>query len=93
MLCCNCFDKVSIQSWPFKFLLTYTSNVVMTQYPFLTICHVLGIVMSLVLLVSSGGYEDDESRDTRSRRRMTDDDDTVLDNASVTSQDAGMCCE
>ncbi|BFZ06704.1 hypothetical protein BsWGS_09743 [Bradybaena similaris] len=36
----------------------------------------------------AGGYEDDESRDTRSRRRMTDDDDTVLDNASVTSQDA-----
>ncbi|CAG5133865.1 unnamed protein product, partial [Candidula unifasciata] len=36
----------------------------------------------------AGGYDDDESRDTRSRRRMTDDDDTVLDNASVTSQDA-----
>ncbi|CAL1538808.1 unnamed protein product [Lymnaea stagnalis] len=33
------------------------------------------------------GYDDDESRDPRSRRRMTDDDDTVLDNASVTSQD------
>ncbi|GFN74145.1 hypothetical protein PoB_000065100 [Plakobranchus ocellatus] len=34
-----------------------------------------------------GNYEDDDSRDPRSRRRMTDDDDTVLDNASVTSQD------
>ncbi|KAK3776884.1 hypothetical protein RRG08_024656 [Elysia crispata] len=34
-----------------------------------------------------GNYDDDESRDSRSRRRMTDDDDTVLDNASVTSQD------
>ncbi|XP_062570562.1 RNA-binding protein FXR1-like isoform X1 [Saccostrea cucullata] len=32
-------------------------------------------------------YDTDESRDLRSRRRMTDDDDTVLDNASVTSQD------
>ena len=32
-------------------------------------------------------YDDEESRDTRSRRRMTDDDDTVLDNASVNSQD------
>lgn len=32
-------------------------------------------------------YDTDESRDFRSRRRMTDDDDTVLDNASVTSQD------
>ncbi|KAK6195216.1 hypothetical protein SNE40_000688 [Patella caerulea] len=31
--------------------------------------------------------DDDESRDARSRRRMTDDDDTVLDNASVNSQD------
>lgn len=30
---------------------------------------------------------DDDSRDYRYRRRMTDDDDTVLDNASVTSQD------
>lgn len=36
----------------------------------------------------SGRY-DDESQDLRSRRRMTDDDDTVLDNASVTSQDGG----
>ena len=36
-----------------------------------------------------GGYEDD-GRDPRSRRRLTDDDDTVLDNASVTSQDQGM---
>ncbi|RUS82513.1 hypothetical protein EGW08_009727 [Elysia chlorotica] len=34
-----------------------------------------------------GNFDDDESRDSRSRRRMTDDDDTVLDNASVTSQD------
>ncbi|BFZ00616.1 hypothetical protein BsWGS_03656 [Bradybaena similaris] len=33
------------------------------------------------------GRYDDESQDVRSRRRMTDDDDTVLDNASVTSQD------
>ncbi|XP_048746394.1 RNA-binding protein FXR1-like isoform X2 [Ostrea edulis] len=32
-------------------------------------------------------YDTDESRDFRTRRRMTDDDDTVLDNASVTSQD------
>ncbi|KAK7482885.1 hypothetical protein BaRGS_00025918, partial [Batillaria attramentaria] len=32
-------------------------------------------------------YDDEESRDTRSRRRMTDDDDTVLDNASVNSQE------
>lgn len=35
----------------------------------------------------SVAYDTDESRDFRSRRRMTDDDDTVLDNASVTSQD------
>ncbi|KAI8743687.1 fragile X mental retardation syndrome-related protein 1-like isoform X2 [Biomphalaria glabrata] len=34
-----------------------------------------------------GAYDDDDSRDPRSRRRMTDDDDTVLDNASLTSQD------
>ncbi|CAG5128789.1 unnamed protein product [Candidula unifasciata] len=33
------------------------------------------------------GRYDDESQDLRSRRRVTDDDDTVLDNASVTSQD------
>ena len=37
--------------------------------------------------VFSVAYDTDESRDLRSRRRMTDDDDTVLDNASVTSQD------
>ena len=40
------------------------------------------------LFAGMGGYEDD-SRDPRSRRRLTDDDDTVLDNASVTSQDQG----
>ena len=36
----------------------------------------------------SGAYDTDENRDY-SRRRRTDDDDTVLDNASVTSQDQG----
>lgn len=40
-------------------------------------------------LVCFPGRYDDESQDLRSRRRMTDDDDTVLDNASVTSQDGG----
>ena len=39
------------------------------------------------MCVFSVAYDTDESRDLRSRRRMTDDDDTVLDNASVTSQD------
>ena len=42
------------------------------------------MVFDVVIVVN---YDDDESRDTRSRRRMTDDDDTVLDNASVNSQD------
>ncbi|XP_033760408.1 fragile X mental retardation syndrome-related protein 1-like isoform X2 [Pecten maximus] len=32
-------------------------------------------------------YDSEDPRDQRSRRRMTDDDDTVLDNASVNSQD------
>ncbi|XP_021361865.1 fragile X mental retardation syndrome-related protein 1-like isoform X3 [Mizuhopecten yessoensis] len=35
-------------------------------------------------------YDSEDPRDQRSRRRMTDDDDTVLDNASVNSQDQGI---
>ncbi|XP_029648133.1 fragile X mental retardation syndrome-related protein 1 isoform X2 [Octopus sinensis] len=34
-----------------------------------------------------GAYDDDDIQDQRSRRRTTDDEDTVLDNASVNSQD------
>ncbi|XP_048247310.1 fragile X mental retardation syndrome-related protein 1-like isoform X1 [Haliotis rufescens] len=41
----------------------------------------------LRLKVTRTFNDDDDSRDSRSRRRMTDDDDTVLDNASVNSQD------
>lgn len=51
-----------------------------------------------MLTFITGSYDTDENRDyTRrrridddnTRRRRTDDDDTVLDNASVTSQDQG----
>jgi len=43
------------------------------------------------LIIISAAYDTDDQYDRpdRSRRRMTDDDDTVLDNASVTSQDQG----
>ena len=47
----------------------------------------VNIVQFYYVCLPAVNYDDDESRDTRSRRRMTDDDDTVLDNASVNSQD------
>lgn len=46
------------------------------------------------MFFSAASYDTDNryDRTDRSRRRMTDDDDTVLDNASVNSQDQGYTC-
>ena len=50
------------------------------------------IILCKFYIGTSASYDTDDSRydrNDRSRRRMTDDDDTVLDNASVNSQDQG----